>query len=126
MTDERREIFAPVAKRRQRDGEHVQAVEQISSELAAPYVVCELAVRGCDDPNVGSSRPRAAEPIDLSLLQHAQQLWLKLDRQLADFVEKDGAAMRELEAAWLRRVRAGERAALAAEELALDQGRRQR
>jgi hypothetical protein len=33
----------------------------------------------------------------LSLLQHAQDLWLQLERELADLVEKDGAAVGQLE-----------------------------
>ena len=64
---------------------------------------------------------RAAEPLDLPFLEHPQQLGLQLQRQLADLVEEDGPAVGQLEAAGLRGERAGERAALAAEELALDQ-----
>ncbi len=41
--------------------------------------------------------------------------------QVADFVEKDGAAIGELELAAAERGRAGERALLVAEQLALDQ-----
>ena len=59
-------------------------------------------------------------------LQHAEQLRLELERQLPDLVEQNRSAVRQLETADLRRMRAGERAALAAEELALDEVRRQR
>ena len=37
-------------------------------------------------------RGRAERP-DLALLQHAQQLGLQRERQLADLVEEDGAAV---------------------------------
>ena len=56
-----------------------------------------------------------------ALLQHAQQLGLQLERQLADFVEEDGAVVGQLEPANLRAVGAGVGALLAAEQLALDQ-----
>jgi hypothetical protein len=56
-----------------------------------------------------------------SLLEHAQQLGLQIERQLAELVEEHGAAARELERALARRDRAGERALLVAEQLALDQ-----
>ena len=56
-----------------------------------------------------------------ALLQHAQELHLHLAGELADLVEEQGAAVRELEATGLLRDRAGERAALVAEELALEQ-----
>ena len=69
---------------------------------------------------------RAAEPLDLPLLEHAQQLDLDVRRQLADLVEKDRRAIGQLEAADLPRERAGEGAFLAAEQLALDQRRRNR
>ena len=69
---------------------------------------------------------RAAKPFDDAFLEHAQQLRLELQRQLADLVEKDRAAVGHLESARLRRVRAGKRPALVPEELALDERRRER
>ena len=64
-----------------------------------------------------------AEPLDLPLLEHAQQLHLDVGRQVADLVEEDRRAIGQLEASDLPRERAGEGAFLAAEQLALDQGR---
>ena len=69
---------------------------------------------------------RAADALELLLLQHAQQLDLRVERQLADLVEEDRAVVGELEAALLLLHRAGERAALVAEELAFDERGRQR
>ena len=54
------------------------------------------------------------------LLQDAQQLRLELERNVADLVEEERSAVGELEPADLLRDRAGERAALVAEELALE------
>ena len=82
-------------------------------------------MRRCHDPHVDTLRPRAAEPLELLLLQHAQQLRLELERNVADLVEEERAAVGELEAADLLRDRAGERAALVAEELALEKPRRE-
>ena len=64
---------------------------------------------------------RGAEPLELAGLQHAQQLGLHLERQLADLVEEDRAPVRQLEAAGRAGDRAGEGALLVAEELALDE-----
>ena len=77
-----------------------------------------------DDPRVDADRPRAAEALDLALLEHAQQLDLDLDRQVADLVEEQRRVIGELEAPDLPRQRAGEGPLLAAEQLALDQRRR--
>ena len=58
------------------------------------------------------------------IVQHAQQAWLQLERQLANLVEEQHAALRALEGTGMLGVRAGERATLVAEQLALDQIRR--
>ena len=123
---EQRDVLAPIAQRRHGERKHVEPVEQIAAEAPLPHFLVQIAVGGGDDAHVDVDRPRAAEPLDLAVLQHAQQLRLQLERQLADLVEEDRAAVGQLEAAGLRRVRAGEGAALAAEQLALDQRRRQR
>ena len=63
----------------------------------------------------------AAHALELAVLQDAQQLRLRRFVQVADFVEKDGAAVGQLELAAPERRRTGERALLVAEQLALDQ-----
>ena len=70
--------------------------------------------------------PLAADRPVLALLQHAQQLGLQERRHLADLVEHQRAAARQLEQADLVLQRAGERALLVAEELRLDQVLRNR
>jgi hypothetical protein len=56
---------------------------------------------------------------DLAGLQDAEERDLRRGRQLSDLVEEDAAAVRVLEDAALRAVRAGEGAALVPEERAL-------
>ena len=63
----------------------------------------------------------AADALEGPLLQHAQQLDLRALGNLADLVEEERAAVGLLEAPLAPRDRAGERAALVAEELALEQ-----
>jgi hypothetical protein len=59
-------------------------------------------------------------------LKESQQLALEREGQLADLVEKEGAPVGQLHLAHHHGVGAGVGAPLVAEELALDQGRRQR
>src|ERR1019366_4846923 len=68
----------------------------------------------------------AADPVELPLLQHAQQLGLQFDRQVADFVEEDCAAAGHLEFAGAPLSRTGEGAAFVAEQLTATNGERQR
>ena len=83
-------------------------------------------MRGGDDPHVDRDRARTSETFDRPLLQDAQQLHLDFERQVADFVEKDGRMVGQLKPANLPRQRAGERALFPAEQLAFDQSGRNR
>ncbi len=67
-----------------------------------------------------------ADALERPLLEHAQQLHLRRGGDLADLVEEERAAVRLLEPPDPPLVGAGERAALVAEQLALEQGLRER
>ena len=104
----REEEVAPSAgmsSRRSRSGgtcerEHVQPVVQVRRGSGpARRSRLQIAVRRRDHAHVDLERPRAADALELLLLQHAQQLRLHLERQLADLVEEQRAAVGELEAA---------------------------
>src|SRR5262249_5763255 len=62
-----------------------------------------------------------SETLELLLLEHAQQLRLQLERDLANLVEEQRPAVRHLEAPDLLRDGARECAALVAEELAFEE-----
>ena len=84
-----------------------------------------LVGRG-DDAHVDLDRDAAADRRVLALLEHAQQLRLRLHRHVADLVEEERAAVGLLEPAGAAGHRAGEGALLVAEELGLDQLARDR
>ncbi len=121
MLREQRDVGHALAQRRQADRHHVEAIEQIFSEGARRDELLQLAVRGRDEPHVDADGLDAADPLELALLEGAQELHLHLDGDLADLVEEERAAGGELEPARLGRDRAGEGAALVAEQLTLDQ-----
>ena len=83
-------------------------------------------MRRGDQAHVGANRLRAPQPLELARLDHAQQLDLRRQVELADLVEKERAPLGKLEAPFLRRVRAGERALLIAEQLRFDEALGQR
>ena len=105
-------------------GEDVQAVVQILAERAVGDRRFEHLVGGGDQAHVDLDRVGAAEPLELALLQHAQQLDLRGQVDVADLVEEQRAAVGQLEAALAPLLRAGEGALLVAEELGLDQASR--
>ena len=69
---------------------------------------------------------RIPEPLELVLLQHAQQLRLHFEWRFPDFVQQYRSMIRQFEASNSLRSRTGERAALVAEQVRRDQRRRQR
>src|ERR1017187_7759929 len=83
-------------------------------------------MRGGDCSDVHANLLRAAHAIKGAFLQHAQQIHLKLGRNVANLVEKDGAAVRQFEFAALLLVGAGERAFFVPEQLRLEKRFRQR
>src|SRR5260370_39924895 len=63
----------------------------------------------------------ADEPSEFLFLKHAKKFRLKFEGKVADFVEEEGAAVGEFEAANFLTDGAGEGAALVAEELGFEQ-----
>ena len=80
-------------KRWDPDRNDVQAVVEILAEIPALDRGVEIAVRGGEDAHVDVNRMTAAHPLDLALLQHAQQRDLGIRRKLAHLVQEDGAAV---------------------------------
>ena len=110
-----------LAQRRHPDREHVEAVVEVLAELAVLDQLDHVAVGRRDQAEVDLDRLLGADRIDLAFLQRAQQLHLRVERQLADLVEEQRAAVGFLELADALVDGAGERALLVAEQDALDE-----
>src|SRR5580704_7167976 len=78
-------------------------------------------MRRGDDAAVGTDRRAAADRGVFPFLQHAQQPGLRLERHVADLVEKQSATLGLLEAPGTALSGTSEGAALVTEQLALDQ-----
>src|SRR6202035_5907370 len=102
-------------------GEDVEAEEEVGAELSGVDYRLEVAVGGAPQPHVRPLRAAGADALEGALLEDAEDLRLDGERQLANLVEQEGAALRELEAAGLSAVGAGEGPLLVPEELVLHQ-----
>ena len=120
------DVAVAVAQWRNDDGEDVQAVIEVFAESPLRGHLHELAVRGRDDADVDFDLLVRADPLDGALLQDAQQLGLHRQREFADFVEKDRAAVGLFESPFPRPVGSGEGPFFVAEQLAFDDAFRQR
>ena len=118
---EQDQIRASLAEGRDAQLHDRDAVEEIAPE--GPFLDHrrEVAVGRDDHARRDPHRPIRPEPLERALLEHAQELGLAHERKLPDLVEQDRPLTSGLERAGAGRGRAGERAALVPEQLALDQ-----
>ena len=116
-----RHVLEPLAQRRHPDREDVQPVVEVLAEAAFADQADQIPVGRRDQPEVDLDLVLAADRIDLAVLQGAQQLHLGVERQLADLVEEQRAAIGFEEFADALLDGAGEGAFLVAEQDALDQ-----
>src|SRR4029079_5788842 len=121
MAHEIGDVVQALAEGRHPNGEYVQPIIEILAEAAVVNQIDQILIGGGDQPNVDFHPLLAANWIDLAVLQGTQQLHLSFERQFADLVEEEGAAigLHEFADALLRG--AGEGAFLMAEQDALDQ-----
>ena len=98
MAHQRRNVGAALAQRRQPDRRDVEPVEQVLAEQALPDQLRQIAMRRGDDAHIDPDRRASADRGVFAFLQHAQQPGLRLERHVADLVEKQRAALGLLEA----------------------------
>jgi hypothetical protein len=85
--------------------------------------LAQVAVGRGNDANIDSRGARAAYRFELALLEHTEQFGLKLQRHVADFVEKQRAPVSQGKTSDMRIDRTCERSSFMAEEFAFEQAR---
>ena len=101
----------------------IQPVVEVVAKRASGDELLEVSMRGGDDTHVDVDALWAAEPLDLTLLEHSEQLHLNVCGKVTNLVEKIVEPIRQFESSGLPRQRSGERSALTAEQLAFDERR---
>jgi hypothetical protein len=89
-----RDVVGAIAQRGNGDAQHVQPEEQILAEQAVLYELREILSGRRDAPHVDGQRGLGPDRPHLARLQHAQELPLQRQRQIADLVEEDRPALR--------------------------------
>ena len=121
--DQRGDVAAALAQRRHAHRQHVQAVVQVFAELAGLHQRLQIAAGGGDHARVKAHQLVAAQRLGLAVLQRAKQLGLQAWRHVADLVQKQRAAVGQLEFADAAlALGAGVGTGGDAEELGLQQG----
>src|SRR5262249_2005588 len=113
-----RQVIAPLAKRRQRNRDDLQAIEQIGAKPLLLDERLQILVCRRDQSHVGRESFAAAQAVEPLLLQYPQHFGLQRQRHVTDFVQKQRAAVTLFELADSLPIGPGERAFFVAEELA--------
>src|SRR5690606_18095846 len=116
---EEADVAAPLAERRQEEGDDGEPVVEVLPELSFLDGLLHVLVRRRDEADVDVDLLLATQPPEGALLERAQELDLDVGLHLRDLVEEEGAPVGQLEAAGLLVQGAREGALLVAEELVL-------
>ena len=114
-------VRAALAQGRRAELHDVQAVEQILAELVLADGSNDVAIGRGDEPHVDPQLGVAPHAGEGAVFQKPQQLGLERAAHVANLVQKNGAAVRLLDAARFLFDRTGEGALLVTEQLALQQ-----
>src|SRR5687768_5974604 len=111
----RRNVFCSLAQGGKRKRYRADPEIEIVAKLFLADELAYVLVRGRDQPHVDLPVTNVADAAKTFLLENLQQFWLNLQIDVANFVQKDRAAMGHFEQSLLRSGGAGERAFLMAE-----------
>src|ERR1700677_773054 len=103
------------------DGENIQAIVQVAAKLLVQYHSFQVAMGGGHNAHIYLLRPRASQALKFPLLQDTEELWLQLERDIANLIQEQRALMFHLKPTDLLSDRAGERSPFMAEEFTFAQ-----
>src|SRR5260370_11029229 len=101
-----------------------QTKEAIFSELLLAHHRFQIAVCRGNQTRIRSKGARASQPLELPLLQHAEQFGLQFERNFSYFVQENRAAISHFETANPLRDRSCKCGCLVSEQVAFQQARR--
>src|ERR1044071_5490301 len=93
------DVLRVIAQRRRRDREYLKAVVEIASKELVAHHLSQVAVGGGDEPDVNRNRPGSSQPLERLLLESPEQFGLQIERNVTNFIQKQGASVRHLEPA---------------------------
>src|SRR5881396_2337786 len=121
MLDHLLDVFLPLAKGREADLDHVEAVEEVRPEAILRDRTLEIGVRRGDQPHVDLAWLGPADWDDLPLLKRPEELHLSRGEGLPHLIQEEGAASRHRQEPFLVAHRPRERALHVTEEVRLEE-----
>jgi hypothetical protein len=89
---EQQHVCATCSERRYDDAYHVQAIVEILAKALGLHLELQILARRGNQPAVERYLAVIAHWANRAFLERAQQLGLQGERQLANFIEQEGAA----------------------------------
>src|SRR6266853_121473 len=121
VPDQEWNVLRSLPERWQANWEDAQPVVEIGTEPTRLNGLLQVPVCCGDHPHVYPNRVGAADPLELALLEDAEELWLQFQRQIPDLVQEERAPVSELEPPNPAGQCASEGALLVSEQFTLDQ-----
>src|ERR1700687_5295768 len=95
-------VFPSLAERRQRNGDHIQAMIEVLAETPFANEAEQLHVAGSDDADVHLDRLGTAETHELPLLDDAQEFGLCFRANRGNFIKENRALIGYFEKPFFR------------------------
>src|SRR5713226_4209642 len=121
MSRENGDVFLAVAQRRHEERNYIQAIKQILTKGAARDFLLEIFVSGGEDAHIHGEGLAGTYRLEALFFEDAQDLGLRAQAHVSDFVEEQRAAVGFLEFSYFVIRRAGEAAFHVAEQLGFNQ-----
>ena len=87
------DIFGALPEWREHDWDHVQPVKEVFPEPALFYSLIQVGIGGGNNPDIGSSCRGITYALVLLVLKKTEELRLKRERKLTDFVQEKRPAL---------------------------------
>ena len=87
------QIFHVLAQRRHVNVKHIQPVKQIRAQMPMRHRILRIAIRRGQHAHIHVLLGARSQPAQFPLFQHAQQLGLRADRHLAQFIQQQRSAL---------------------------------
>src|SRR3982750_1187596 len=97
MIDERGYILLALAQGRQPDFGYIDPIKEVLSKCSVGHSLFQVAMRSSDHANVHLVLLERTNRAEFAFLQQAQQLYLHVEGQVSNFVEKRRTAVRQFD-----------------------------
>src|SRR5262245_40603632 len=121
MSNQERQVTGSIPQRWQVQPDDIEPIIQVGAKSPVGHQPFKITIGRGNNAYIDTNCLFAADSFETAFLQHTKQFRLRERRQITDFVEEQRSAVALFKLADAAALRAGECAALVAEQFALQQ-----